>query len=139
MNTTQFTSQEFYAYIAEKELMGSRCQQCGTLQLPPRPYCPHCHTEKMEWLKFTGTAKLVAYTVIHVAPTVMLNAGYSFTKPYCTGIVELENGTRLSAQILGVDVDQPETIKIGTELKATFIERQNGEEKSIALAFEPVA
>ena len=138
MNTVEFTGSEFYNFIAEHKLMGSRCQHCGAVYLPPRPRCPQCHHEEMEWLEFSGAGKLVAYTVIHVAPTAMLAAGYSFTKPYCTGIVELENGARISAQILGVDVKRPETIEIGTALQVKFIERRNGEGETTVLAFEPV-
>ncbi|MEA3310556.1 MAG: Zn-ribbon domain-containing OB-fold protein [Chloroflexota bacterium] len=138
MNTVEFTGSEFYNFIAEHKLMGSHCQQCGDLYLPPRPRCPQCHQEEMKWVEFSGTGKLVAFTVVHVAPTAMLTAGYSFTKPYCTGIVEFENGARISAQILGVDVERPETIEIGIALQVKFIQRSNGEGETTALAFEPV-
>ncbi len=67
--------------------------------------------------------KLVAFTTVHIAPTAMLEAGYGRDNPYCTGIVELENGLRISAQILGVDAANPAAIAIGTPLRAAFVER----------------
>ena len=66
----------------------------------------------------------------------MIEAGYDRENPYCVGIVELEDGSRISAQILGVDAAQPERIAIGTLLKVSFIERGTGEQKKTFLAFE---
>lgn len=78
---------------------------------------------------------LAAFTTIHIAPTAMIAAGYGRDNPYCSGIVNLENGLSISAQILGVDVSQPQTIKIGTPLTVEFIERGEAEEKKTFLAF----
>jgi len=77
----------------------------------------------MEWVELSGRGKLVAFTVIGVGPMPMIDAGYSRDNPYCAGIVEVEEGPRISAQILGVDVARPENIKIGTPLTADFVER----------------
>jgi len=77
----------------------------------------------MEWVELSGRGKLAAFTVIGVGPMPMIDAGYSRDNPYCAGIVEVEEGPRISAQILGVDVAHPEKIKIGTPLTADFVER----------------
>jgi uncharacterized OB-fold protein len=53
----------------------------------------------------------------------MIDAGYGRDNPYRVGIVEVEEGPRIGAQILGVDVVHPENIKIGTLLTADFVER----------------
>ena len=131
-----FTATSFNQFLGEKKLMGSRCQSCGTLHLPPRALCPVCYGEEMEWEEMSGQGKLVAFTTIHIAPTAMIEAGYDRENPYCVGIVELEDGSRISAQILGVDAAQPERIAIGTLLKVSFIERGTGEQKKTFLAFE---
>jgi hypothetical protein len=67
----------------------------------------------------------------------MLEAGYGFKKPYCAGIVELENGERISAQIVGVDVAHPASIDIGMPVTMTFVERGEDDTKQTFLAFEP--
>ena len=46
----------------------------------------------------------------------MSKKGYGRDKPYCTGIVTLEEGPRLSALIVGVDAANPDDIKMGTEM-----------------------
>jgi uncharacterized OB-fold protein len=77
----------------------------------------------MEWVELSGKGKLVAFTVIGVGPMPMIDSGYNRDNPYCSGIVEVEEGPRISAQILGVDVAHPENIKIGIPLTADFVER----------------
>jgi uncharacterized OB-fold protein len=90
----------------------------------------------MSWEEMSGRGKLVAFTVVHIAPSSMIEAGYGRDNPYCSGIVQTEEGPSVSAQIVGVDTTQPEQIIIGTPLSATFIQRGEGEETRTHLAFE---
>jgi uncharacterized OB-fold protein len=66
----------------------------------------------------------------------MLEAGYGRENPHCSGIVKLDNGLSISAQILGVDVANPERIQIGTPVKVSFLDRGEGEDAKTYLAFE---
>ncbi len=132
-----FTATEFNQHLAEHKLMGARCAECGEIHAPPRPICPACPEAEMTWEELSGEGKLAAFTVIHIAPTMMLEAGYGRKNPYCTGVVELAEGQRISAQILGVDVSDPASIAIGAPLKVTFVERGAGDEQKTYLAFEP--
>ncbi|MEW5961804.1 MAG: Zn-ribbon domain-containing OB-fold protein [Chloroflexota bacterium] len=131
-----FTASSFNRFLGEQQLRGARCRSCGALHLPPRPICITCHGEDMEWVELSGQGKLIAFTTVHIAPTAMIEAGYGRDKPYCTGIVQLQEGPAISAQILGVDATQPESIAIGTPLRATFIERGEGEGRRTFLAFK---
>lgn len=136
-NKSGFTSTEYYKFLSEHKLMASRCNANGAVYLPPRAICPATHSSDMEWVELSGKGKLIAFTVIILAaPTAMLEAGYSRTNPYCTGIVQLEEGPTISAQILGVDVAHPEKIAIGTPVQATFIERGEGDKRRTYLAFQ---
>jgi uncharacterized OB-fold protein len=91
----------------------------------------------MEWIELSGQGKLAAFTIVYIAPSAMIAAGYDRKNPYCAGVVELAEGPKVSAQILGVDVLHPEQIKIGMPLKAKFVERGEGDAKRTFLAFEP--
>lgn len=130
-----FTSVSFDAFLKEKKLMGSHCAICNRDFLPPRPICPQCHGDQLTWVEFSGKAKLAAFTSIYIAPTAMIEAGYGRDNPYLVGVVELEEGVKISAQILGLDAKRPEDIKIGTPLQAEFVERGEGEKKKTFLAF----
>ncbi len=123
MSERPFTTASFNQFLGEKKLMAARCQKCGALWLPPRPICIKCYSNRLEWTELKGQGKLLAFTVIGVGTPLMVAAGYDRDNPYCSGIVELEEGLRISAQILGVDVAQPENIKIGTQLEVDFVER----------------
>ncbi len=138
MQEDNFTQVEFYAHLAEHKLMGSVCNSCGTMYLPPKPLCTACYREEMAWVELEGTGELQAFTTIHIAPTAMLEAGYGRDNPYCTGIVKLNDGLSISAQILGVDATKPEEIAIGTRMQIEFIDRGEGEEQKTFLAFRPI-
>ena len=137
MSERQMTGEAFYQYLAEHKLMASRCQSCGALHVPPRPLCPACYSDDLDWEQIGGTGKLVAFTTVHIAPTAMIEAGYGRDKPYCAGIVQLAEGPAISAQIVGVDVSHPAEIEVGMPLQATFVRRGKGDEARTYLAFEP--
>ena len=61
---------------------------------------------------------VVSYTVVHEAP-----AQYEMMKPYVLAIIELEEGCRLTSQIIDVD---PAQVKIGMRVEAAF--RKLGQE-----------
>ena len=133
-----FTAASFSEYLAENKLMGSHCPACNESFLPPRALCPHCFGDELDWVEFSGKAKLAAFTSIAIAPTAMIEAGYGRDNPYVAGIVELEEGVKVSAQILDLDASQPEAIKIGTPLQVAFVERGEGDAKKSFLAFQAV-
>ena len=113
----RFTADSFYQYLKEeKKLMGVRCRACGTLSPEPRPMCHSCHSREMEWYQFSGKARLSTFTCISIAPLAMVQKGYGRDNPYCTGIVTLEEGPRISALILGVEAGNPQNIETGMDL-----------------------
>jgi uncharacterized protein len=133
-----FTSASFEGYLNEKKLMGSHCTTCNKDFLPPRAICPNCHGDQLTWIEFSGKGKLAAFTSIFIAPTAMIEAGYGRDNPYLAGVVDLDEGVKISAQILGLDAAKPEEVKIGTSLHAEFVERSEGEKKKTFLAFRTI-
>jgi hypothetical protein len=131
----KFTTLAYNQFLNEKKLMGSRCKKCGALYVPLTPICRKCYGDDMELVEMKGKGKLASYSVIAVGAPLMVEEGYDREHPYCTGIVELEEGVRIPARILGLDVTKPENIKIGTPLTVEFQERGEGEEKRTFLAF----
>src|SRR2546428_11267868 len=96
-------------------LYGSKCGNCGTLDFPPRTVCPECGRRsvgKMERVKLKGNGSVVSYTGIHDAP-----AAYEMMKPYVAAIVGMEEGCRVTSQIVDGD---PATVQIGMQVNAAF-------------------
>ncbi len=107
-----FTIASFYKFVSEKQLMASKCGECGTVLLPPKPMCTKCLSTNLKWIELDGAGKLLSYTIIHVAPE-----QFQSMAPYTVGIVELKKGLRLPGMIRNVN---PEEIKIGMNLKIDF-------------------
>ncbi len=132
-----FTLAAYQTYLNEGRLMGSRNRATGEVFAPPRPLDPATHGADMEWVELSGRGTLAAFTSVYIGTSAMIAAGYDRTKPYVAGIVQLEEGPRISAQIVGVDGAQPDIAWIGRPLRAVFIERGEGEKRRAYLGFEP--
>jgi uncharacterized OB-fold protein len=135
MEERPFSDISFEKYLNEEKLMGNRCKQCNALFIPPRPICITCHSTDMNWVEMSGKGKLSAYTCISIGPSFMRAEGYDRHNPYCSGVVELEEGARVDARIEGVDPKEPENINVGMSLRVKFLHR---EDHKTYLAFEPV-
>ena len=135
MAENEFTTRAYNQFLNDKKLMGSKCKACGSLYLPLRPICPQCHESEMELAEMKGKGKLAAFSVISVGSPLMVAEGFDRNNPYCSGIVELEEGVKIPARILGLDVQNPEKIQVGTPLTIEFQERGEENEKKTFIAF----
>lgn len=102
-------------------LVGSRCGNCGTVDFPPRAVCPRCGRKsvgRMERHRLSGRGRVVSYTMVHEAPP-----AFEMLKPYVLAIVELEEGVRVTSQIVDCN---PAEVDVGMPVDATF--RKLGEE-----------
>ena len=63
-------------------------------------------------MRLAGKGTVVTYTVIHDAP-----AQFEIQKPYVVAIVEMDEGVRITSQIIDVN---PAEVKIGMRVQATF-------------------
>lgn len=66
----------------------------------------------MKEVKLKGKGKVVTYSIIHVAPE-----SFEEQVPYPIAVIELEEGPRLTAQIVDCDIDE---VNIGMEVEVTF-------------------
>ena len=107
-----FTISAFYKFLDEERLMASKCNECGTVLLPPKPICTSCFSTKLNWIELEGFGKLVSYTVIHIGPE-----QFASLTPYSVGIIEFKKGLRLPGMIRDV---APEELKVGMKLKIFF-------------------
>ena len=133
--TRAFNAASYRQYLKEGKLMGVRCRQCGQLSAEARPMCQACHSRDMEWFAFSGQGTLSAFTCISVVPNVMGEKGYGRNNPYCSGIVTLDEGPRISALVLNVDAANPQNIATGM---AVALQVEGKEEERPILAFAPV-
>ena len=80
----------------------------------------------MEWVEMKGNGKIAAFSAIAVGPSCTIEEGYDRDNPYLVGIVELDEGPKVSGRILGLDARRPENIKMGTPVTVEFLEQEEG-------------
>ncbi|MDY6858831.1 MAG: zinc ribbon domain-containing protein [Pseudomonadota bacterium] len=44
----------------------ARCRDCGRIPYPPRPRCPDCLSDRLEWIDLSGKALLKGWTDVHL-------------------------------------------------------------------------
>lgn len=87
-------------------LIGTRCKTCNQVFFPQKVLCPDCRRKgSLEEFQFSGSGRIVSHTVIRVPPE-----GFEKYTPYAVAIIELDEGARISGQIVG-DVDRVESEK----------------------------
>jgi hypothetical protein len=123
------TVEEYLKNIQEGVFRAYRCVDCGMIIAPPSGSCYGCGSSSMEWADVSGKGKLVSFTVIHIAPD-----EFAEEAPYIIAIVELEEGTRVSARLLGFDPLKPEEIALGVSLTLDYEKGKSGKNY---LAFKP--
>ena len=133
MAEREFTHASFAEFLAEGKLMGVRCRACGALSAVPRPLCPACRAESLEWVELSGRGAVEGFTVIHVPPTPLAAAGYGRDHPYASAVVRLDEGPWITAQLVGVDSKRPESLRVGMRVR-TEVVRQG---EAVRLGFRP--
>lgn len=89
-------SQRFWDALADGRLMTTRGKTSGRVTFPPKPFCPYDWGKEVEWVELSGRGTLYSQTVIHAVP-----AAFQAEAPIRNGIVDLDEGLRLAARILG--------------------------------------
>ena len=111
------TTQPFWDAALEGRLLGSRCNHCGTILIPPAPRCFNCQHVSFDWVELPGTGTVYAFTVVRHA----LGGYLQPVVPYVSGVVELDGtqgaGARMVANIVDCD---PDTIAVGTPVRVVF-------------------
>jgi len=101
----------FWEGAKEGKLLIQRCTSCGTLRHPPGPSCPQCHAFEWDTVQASGRGTVYSFVVMHY-PEVP-----PFEHPNPIGLIELEEGTRLIAQLIGV---KPGEVQVGQAVQVEF-------------------
>lgn len=137
----EFTFKNYLDYLAEGKLMGSKCKKCGKLFVPPKKFCNECQSTEFEWIEFSGKGILETYSLVHVGARYFSAQGYGMRKPYCFGVIKLEEGPRVSAHVTGPSKEweyDPKNFKVGMHLKMKTIQVEiEGQPPKIDLGFTP--
>ncbi|MBS1869343.1 MAG: Zn-ribbon domain-containing OB-fold protein [Actinobacteria bacterium] len=94
-------SQRYWDAAREGRLLIQRCTACGRPQFYPRRHCRHCLAADPEWVEAAGGGELHAFTVVRWTP----DAAFAGEVPYVFALVDLDEGVRITCNVLDADVD----------------------------------
>ncbi len=97
----------------QHELRIQQCAACGQHQFYPRLYCSKCFSDRVEWVKASGRAKVTTFTIVRrpVSPA------FADDVPYVVALVTLDEGPTMMTNIVGI---APEKVEIGMPVTVTF-------------------
>ena len=105
-------TRHFWDGTRRGELLLQRCDDCGSVYFPPRPFCPSCASRAVSVFRASGRARLYSYNISHrPAP--------GFVPPYAIAVVELEEGPRMMTNIVGCP-QTPEALRLDMPLEVVF-------------------
>lgn len=96
----------------EKRLVVQRCAECQTLRHPPGPACPECRSFEWDTVEASGRGTVYSFVVAHHPPHP------AFDYPLLIAVVELEEGTRLITNLVGV---APDDVEIGMPVEVDWL------------------
>ena len=97
----------------EHRLVLQRSKGTGKFVYYPRAFSPFSADDELEWVEVSGRGTVYAFTVAR-RPTA---PQWTPDCPYVIAIVELEEGPRLTANILGCEVDD---VRVGMPVSVRF-------------------
>ena len=94
-------------------LLLGKCHACGEYHFYPRSLCPHCFSDRTEWVPAKGTGVIYTYSTLHRGAP----------EPYTIAYVTLDEGISMMTNI--VDCDSG-ALKIGARVRLVFKSAEDG-------------
>ena len=99
---------EYYRRLREdKKFYTTHCSSCGTTSYPPRPFCPACFSETIEWVDVGATVGVTLYAFT------TQKTSLRFMAPDVIGVVDIPGVGRVLSKINGKLKD----LQIGQKLQ----------------------
>ena len=101
-------------------LIGKFCPECKSYFFPKRPVCRNCQWTELEDYKFKGQGVITTYTIIRTPISDPEHENIDIPSrciPYVLAIIKLDEGPRLTAQIVDCRISE---LSIGKKVKVVF-------------------
>ena len=107
----------FWAALKNHELRLQRCTACQTLRYPVSPVCHNCLSYEHEWELLSGRGTLGSWIIVEQATG---NPAWQEVVPYVVALVNLEEGPRITSNVVGLEHAQFDQLKYGMPLTIVF-------------------
>jgi uncharacterized OB-fold protein len=106
-------TQPFWDALLHGELRIQQCLECSRHVFYPRTMCPNCLSDRLAWVSASGRGTLYSFTVVRRA----MNPAFQPDVPYVYAIVELEEGPRVTTNVVNCDL---EALRVDMPVKAVY-------------------
>lgn len=100
------------AAAAEGRFELQACDNCGTVQYPPREVCHKCLSAALRWRAQSGEGELLGSTTLHHSNDLFFRERL----PWRLGLVHLDAGPTLMVHLHGEVGDAPQRVRVGARL-----------------------
>ncbi|MFF1645113.1 bifunctional MaoC family dehydratase N-terminal/OB-fold nucleic acid binding domain-containing protein [Streptomyces sp. NPDC058240] len=107
----------FWQGVAEHRLLIQRCGDCGTLRFPWLPGCNACGCQEWDTVEASGEGTVFSQVVMHHPPFPAFGADGA-GGPYAVALIELAEGVRMVANVIGVPYDK---VRTGMPVRLEFL------------------
>lgn len=121
-------TQPFWDAAKEGRLLIRHCTACDEYHFYPRPFCPNCWSEAVEWHDASGRATLYTWSVVYQNDL----PPWPARVPYVAAVVDLAEGPRMQTNVVDCEFD---ALTDGLELEVVF--QETSEDFTIPV-FRPV-
>lgn len=116
---------------SDPHLVANQCDSCGALFFDRRNACANCGARQFGTRRLANDGVLRAFTIVHRAtPDVAV--------PYVSGIVDLDGGGVVKANIVGID-PEPGNLSLGMKVRLTTfpIGTDSAGTQAISFGYQP--
>ena len=106
-------NERYFTAAKEGVLLVGKCNDCSEYHFYPRLICPHCNSDKTEWVPAKGTGVIYTYSTMRRGTPV----------PYTIAYVTLDEGVSIMSNIVDCD---PDSLKIGDKVELVFKTAEDG-------------
>ena len=115
----------------DPHLTANECTSCGALFFDRRNACANCGARDFGRRRLASEGVLRAFTIVHRAtPDVPV--------PYVSGIIDLDGGGVVKANVVGIDPD-PASVALGMKVRLTTfgIGTDSAGTEAVSFGYEP--
>ena len=116
---TRNAGAEYWKAAGEGRLVLPRCRRCAKPFWYPRPQCPACGADELEWLGASGRGRVHTFTVVRQSA----DPFFKGKVPYVVAMIELEEGPLLLSNLVGC---APESVSVGMPVSVSFEQAGKG-------------
>jgi uncharacterized OB-fold protein len=106
----------FWEGAKAHKLLLPRCNACRQFWFPPSARCVHCLSSDFAWNESGGAGRIYSFVVFHR----VYHPAFEQGVPYAVAIIELDEGPRMLANIVGTS---PDDVRCDMRVHVVFEDR----------------